>query len=170
MAVNDIKLLLVDVDGVMTDGSIIIDSSGNEQKRFFVRDGSGIVAWQRCGLMMGILTGRPSRCTTHRALELGIKLVEQGSAMAKVAGYENLCKEAGVTDDQVAYVGDDLADLPVMARVAYPVAVADAAEEVRELAKYTTAARGGRGAVREVIEHLLKAMNRWDEVLEAYGM
>jgi len=170
MNVHDIKLLLLDVDGVLTDGSIIIDTDGMEYKRFHVRDGMGLVAWRKMGLRAGILTGRPSVITTRRAAELGIDLIEQGHAMDKVIGYENLCRVAEASDEQVAFVGDDLADLPVLCRVGYPVAVADAAEEVRSEAKYVTTAPGGRGAVREVVEHLLKQMGRWDEVLESYGL
>lgn len=165
----DIQLLLLDVDGVLTDGSILLDSDGRDLKRFYVRDGSAIVMWRKCGLKVGILTGRPSLVTTHRAAELKIDLVSQGKAMEKLAAYEDLCRRAGVTDERVAYIGDDLADLPVLRRVAYPMAPADAVEEVRGVAKYVTERPGGRGAVREAVEHLLKKMNRWNDVLERYG-
>ncbi|MBI1373491.1 MAG: HAD hydrolase family protein [Phycisphaera sp.] len=167
---TNIKLLLTDVDGVLTDGSIIVHSDGSEEKRFFVRDGSAIVAWRKCGLPIGIITGRPSVVTTHRAKELGVDYVEQCQAMGKIESYEDICKRAGVTDSEVAYIGDDLADLPVLTRVAYPIAVADACAEVRGVAKYVTAEPGGRGAVRDAIEHLLKSMGQWDEVLERYGV
>ncbi|MBI1367671.1 MAG: HAD hydrolase family protein [Planctomycetes bacterium] len=170
MPLNNIKLLLTDVDGVLTDGSINVHSDGSETKRFHVRDGAGIVAAQRVGLEVGILTGRPSVITTHRARELGITLIEQGSAMGKVPGYENLCRLAGVTDEQVAYIGDDLADLPVLVRVGYPMSVADAAEEVRGVAKFVTTRTGGQGALREAIEHILKSTGRWEQVLEQYGL
>jgi len=166
----NIKLLLTDVDGVLTDGSIIIHSDGTESKRFFVRDGSAMVAWGKCGLELGIITGRASAVTTLRARELKVDYVEQCHAMGKVESYEDICKRAGVTDDEVAYIGDDLADLPVLTRVGYPIAVADACEEVREVARFTTTKHGGRGAVREAIEHLLKSMGRWEEVLERYGL
>lgn len=168
MPLNAIKLLLLDVDGVMTDGSIIMDDRGFETKRFNVRDGLGIKAWQRCGLMCGILTGRASRVVTHRARELGVELLAQGSHN-KVQTYEDLCRRAGVEDEQVAYMGDDLADLGVMRRVAYPITVPDAVEEIRAVARYVTATAAGRGAVREAIEHLLKQMGRWDEVVEHYA-
>ncbi len=170
MPTTDIKLLLSDVDGVLTDGSIMFDAQGNELKKFHVRDGAGIVAWQKCGLKFGIITGRPARVTTLRARELGIEYVEQGSALEKVQSLENICAKAGVDLPEVAFIGDDLADLPVLTRIGYPIAVADAVEEVRGVAKYVTGAAGGRGAVREAIEHLLKAMGRWDEVLETYGV
>ena len=169
MDVKQIKLLLMDVDGVLTDGSINLDHLGRETKRFHVRDGMGIVAWQKLGLMCGILTGRPSVVTTHRAAELGIELVSQGSAEGKLAAYENLCQRAGVTDDQVAFIGDDIADLPVLRRVGYPMTVADGVAEVKGVAKYIAKVPGGHAAVRDAIEHLLKAMGRWDEVLDRYN-
>lgn len=170
MTIPDIELLLLDVDGVMTDGSILVDEAGREVKRFHVRDGMGIVAWQRLGLQVGILTGRPSAVTTRRAAELGIELVSQGDVMEKLIAFENLCKRAGVEEERVAYIGDDLADLPVLARVGYPMTVSDAVAEVREVAVHVTKAVGGRGAVREAIEHLLRGMGRWDEVREHYGL
>ena len=169
MAVADIKLLLLDVDGVLTDGSIWLDDEGRQMKRFHVRDGAGIRAWQRCGLQVGILTARSSRAVTYRMQELGVTLISQG-ASDKQQGFEDICSRVGLTADQVAYVGDDLMDLPVLCRVGYPIAVADAANEVRQVAKYVCNRRGGSGAVREVIEHLLKTMERWDEVLDAYGL
>jgi 3-deoxy-D-manno-octulosonate 8-phosphate phosphatase (KDO 8-P phosphatase) len=170
MDFKQIKLLLMDVDGVLTDGSINLDHLGRETKRFHVRDGMGIVAWRKLGLMVGILTGRPSVVTTHRATELGIDLVSQGAAEAKLPSYENLCKRAGVSDEQVAFIGDDIADLPVLRRVAYPMTVADGVAENKSVAKYVTKLPGGHGAVREAIEHLLRGMGRWDEVLDKYNM
>ncbi|MDX1683326.1 MAG: HAD hydrolase family protein, partial [Phycisphaeraceae bacterium] len=161
MDFSKIQLLLLDVDGVLTDGSILIDSGGGEMKRFFVRDGSAMVAWQKLGLDLGVITGRPSQVTTHRLGELGVRHVAQCGAMSKPQAYENLCGRLGVQDDQCAYVGDDWADLAVMKRVAYPIAVADGAEQVRQAARYVTSAPGGRGAVREAIEHLLKSMGRY---------
>jgi 3-deoxy-D-manno-octulosonate 8-phosphate phosphatase (KDO 8-P phosphatase) len=170
MTLQDIELLLTDVDGVLTDGSIVIDSHGTEVKRFHVRDGAGMVAWTKCGLKLGIITGRPSPVTMLRAAELRVDFVEQCGAMSKVTALENICQRAGVEPSGVAFIGDDLADLPVLTRVGYPIAVGDAVEEVRGVAKYVTRATGGRGAVREAIEHLLKGMGRWDEVVEEYGM
>ena len=162
-----INLLLLDVDGVLTDGSILIDAVGQELKRFHVKDGLAIKAAMRCGMQVGILTARSSPATEHRATELGIDLIAQGAA-DKRTGLENLCRRAGVTPDTVAYVGDDLADLCVMERVAYPIAVADAAAEVRRVARYVTQAAGGRGAVREAIEHLLDQRGQWPTVVDAY--
>ncbi len=169
MQPDQIKLLLLDVDGVLTDGSIWIDESGRETKRFHVRDGLAIKAAQRCGLTVGLLTARNSRATTHRAAELGIDLIEQG-ASDKLIAFENLCARLDVEPQDVAYMGDDLADLPVLTRVGFPMAPADGAEEVRQVAKFVTHRSGGHGAVREAIEHLLKASGRWDEVLEQYGL
>jgi YrbI family 3-deoxy-D-manno-octulosonate 8-phosphate phosphatase len=169
MAVRTIRLLLLDVDGVLTDGSIIIDDHGRQIQRFHVRDGLGIKAWQRCGLSVGLLTARRSRAVTHRANELGITLIAQGAA-SKLVTFENICRRAQVTAEEVAYIGDDLADLPVLCRVGYPIAVADAADEVRQVAHYTTRARGGRGAVREAVEHMLRGMELWDGVVESYGL
>ena len=170
MPIPDIKLLLLDVDGVLTDGSINITTTGTELKRFYVRDGSGIIMWRKHGLLTGILTGRPSPITTLRAAELGIELVEQCAAMDKLQGYESLCAQAGVQDHQVAYIGDDLADIPVLTRCAYPITVADATDEAKQVAKFITTKPGGHGAVREAIEHLLKAMNLWETTLDDYGL
>ncbi len=170
MPITDIKLLLLDVDGILTDGSIILDSDGREIKRFHVRDGMAIVMWQNLGFKTGLLTGRPSAVTTLRAAELKIEFVSQGSAMDKLKNFEDLCGRAGVTAEQVAYMGDDLADLPVLLRCGYPMTVSDAVDEVRAAVKLVTKAPGGRGAVREAVEHLLHKMGRWDEVLESYGL
>jgi 3-deoxy-D-manno-octulosonate 8-phosphate phosphatase (KDO 8-P phosphatase) len=166
---TDIKLLLLDVDGVLTDGSILLDETGRQIMRFHVRDGLGIKAWRTLGLSVGILTSRSGRALTHRAAELGIDLVEQGAG-DKLVTFENICRRTGVLPEQVAYLGDDLPDLPVLCRVGYPMAVRDAAAEVQQVAKYITKQPGGRGAVRDAIEHLLSAMGRWDEVLESYGL
>ena len=164
-----IKLIIFDVDGVLTDGSITIDSAGNESKRFYVRDGLAIRAAMTMGLKVGVLTARASRALTLRMAELGVDLVLQGVSN-KVIGLETLCQRAGVMPDEVAYVGDDLVDLPVMVRCAYPIAVADAVAEVKAEARYVTAAPGGRGAARQAIEHILKAQGKWDQVLEQYGI
>lgn len=170
MSLADIKILLTDVDGVLTDGSILIDSRGCETKRFHVRDGQAIVLAQRVGLRIDIITGRPSPVTTLRARELGIEFVEQCAAMDKVQSLENICAAAGVEEREVAYIGDDLADLPVMCRVGYPISVADGAEEVRGVAEHVTERAGGHAAVREAIEHILKAQGKWEQVLEEYGL
>ncbi len=164
----NIRLLLLDVDGVLTDGSILIDETGCETKRFNVRDGLAIRAWIGCGYEVGLLTARNSRATALRAEELGITIVEQG-AKDKLTAFENLCTRLNIEPDQVAYMGDDLADIPVLRRVGRAMAPADACEEVRQIAELVTQRPGGRGAVREAIETLLKATGQWDEVIDSYG-
>lgn len=169
MALNEsIQLLILDVDGVLTDGGIIRDDAGQQIKRFHVRDGAGIVMWQRLGKKVAIITGKESAVVTHRAEELGIEHVYQNVGN-KFDAYKELCEELGVTSTQVAYIGDDLPDLPVMRRVAVPIAVADAAEEVRALAKYVTKYPGGYGAVRDAIEWLCKEMDLWHLVLDRFN-
>jgi len=163
-----IRLLVTDVDGVLTDGRITYDSTGAESKSFHVRDGSGLKYWLRAGHQAALLTGRQSAVVDRRAAELGIALVEQG-AKDKRPALERILKAAGCTGDEAAYVGDDLPDLPVFAAVGYRVAVADAVAELREAADYVTRTPGGGGAVREVIELILRAQGRWATILERYG-
>lgn len=161
------SLLILDVDGVLTEGSIIMDDHGVQSKRFHVRDGFAIREAMRVGLSVGILTGRASRVVTLRAAELRVDLLLQGCGDKRI-GLETLCQQAGVEPEQTAYLGDDLVDAPAMLRCGYPMAVADAAAEVREIAKFVTLTPGGHGAVREAIEHLLKAQNKWDAVVERF--
>ena len=156
-----IRLLLSDVDGVLTDGAIIIDNAGIESKAFHVRDGLGIRMWQRAGLEFGILTARNSQVVKLRASELGITHVRQGFA-EKLPAARELFQTLSVTPEEVCYIGDDLPDLPVLQEVGLPVAVADASAEVREVAKWTTELPGGKGAVRELIERLMKAKGCWE--------
>jgi len=150
-----IKLLLLDVDGVLTDGRIFLDNQGNELKAFHVRDGHGIKLAQRAGLIIGIITGRKSEVVSIRARELGIQEVHQGS-IEKIAVYESLIKKYGVQDDEVAYVGDDVVDLDIFKRAGFAVAVADADPAVKPYVDLITKAEGGRGAVREFINLILK--------------
>jgi len=164
-----IQLIVFDVDGVLTDGTILLSDHGVEWKCFHVRDGFAIRAARQLGLKVGSLSGRMSRATTLRLGELGVDPILQG-VHDKAVGLERLCQQAGVTLDQCAYVGDDLIDLPAMLRCGYPIAVADAVDEVRTEARYVTRARGGRGAAREAIEHILRAQGRWDELLEQHGI
>lgn len=166
---TSIRLLIFDVDGVLTDGAIQIDDRGVESKRFHVRDGFAIRAAMSMGLMIGVLTGRSSRCVSLRMTELGVPLVMQG-VKDKMIGLETMCQKAGLTPDQTGYLGDDLIDLPAMLRSGYPMAVADASPEVCGVARYVTKARGGHAAAREAIEHLLKAQGRWEQVLDRYGL
>ena len=161
-----IRLILSDVDGVLTDGSIVIDNAGVETKCFFVRDGLGIKLWQRAGFTFGLLSARNSQIVKLRAAELEIEVVRQGS-VEKLPIAREVMAQLGVRPEEVCYIGDDLPDLPVMWEVGLPVAVADAAAEVRDVAKWVTDARGGRGAVREVIERLLKAKGSWEQCIPA---
>lgn len=156
-----IRMILSDVDGVLTDGSITIDNAGVESKTFHVRDGLGIRLWQRQGFHFGMLTARNSQIVKLRAAELDVELVRQGFA-DKLPIARELFQLAKVLPHEVCYVGDDLPDLPVMREVGLPVAVADAAAEVCSAAKWVTSISGGRGAIRELIERLLKAKGLWE--------
>ncbi len=161
---GDIRLLLLDVDGVLTDGKILLHADGTESKTFDIRDGTGIVLALKAGLRVGLLSARYSGATAARAAQLKIPIVRQGAA-DKLAAYEEIISLEGVADHQVAYMGDDLLDLPVLARVGLPAAPADAASEVRAAAAWISAARGGHGAVRDIVEALLKAQDTWDAVV-----
>ncbi len=164
-----IRLILSDVDGVLTDGSITIDNAGVESKTFYVRDGLAIKLWQRCGFHFGIITSRNSQVVKLRAAELNIEIVRQG-ATDKLPVARQIIAQLGLEASQVAYIGDDLPDIPVMREVGLPIAVADAAGEVREVAKWTTHLPGGRGAVREAIERLLRATGSWDACIPAHAV
>ena len=155
-----IKMLLFDVDGVLTDGTILVHGDGSESKAFNIRDGAGIVWAQRAGLVIGLLSARSADATAIRASQLGIGIVVQGRG-DKLAGYEQILADANLTDDQVGYMGDDLQDLPVLRRAGFSAAPADAAPEVRSTVQWVSAARGGHGAVRECIEHVLRAQGLW---------
>ncbi|BAT71247.1 3-deoxy-D-manno-octulosonate 8-phosphate phosphatase [Thermosulfidibacter takaii ABI70S6] len=165
--IKPIKLLIMDVDGVLTDGRIVLDNEGNELKFFNVRDGHGIVMLHRIGVETAILTGRVSKVVERRAKELSISYVIQGS-LNKLEAYEGLRDRLGLRDKEIAYVGDDVVDIPVMRRVGFAVAVADAHPEVVKVAHYVTKAEGGRGAVREVAELIIKEKGFWDRVMERY--
>ena len=162
-----IKLLLMDCDGVLTDGRIWIFENGEEQKGFHTRDGLGIDLWHRAGLKSGIISGRTSSAVERRAQGLGIAFVLQGRE-DKLGAFAETLAQADVTPSEVAYVGDDLNDIPLMLQSGFGVAVADAAQEAREHAHYVTTAPGGYGAIREVIELILKAQARWDELVDRY--
>ena len=162
-----IRLLLLDVDGVMTDGRIVYDNNGVETKAFDVKDGHGLKLLQRAGVKVGIITGRESKIVEHRARELGIGIVHQG-AKEKIVPYRRILQENGLNDEAVAYAGDDLVDLPVLRRVGLALTVADAVEEVKTHVHYVTRACGGRGAVREICELILKNSQRWNGVTDRY--
>jgi 3-deoxy-D-manno-octulosonate 8-phosphate phosphatase (KDO 8-P phosphatase) len=163
-----IKMLVMDVDGVLTDGRILYSADGVEIEAFFVRDGLGLRAAQRAGLVTAILTGRSSMAVARRAKELGIPEIHQGIPN-KMDAYETLLRRHGLTDEAVAYVGDDLNDLPLLVRAGLSAAPADAADEVKAKVAFVTSRGGGRGAVREVIDLILKAQGRWERAMESLG-
>lgn len=151
-----VKLLLMDCDGVLTDGKIYFNERGEETKSFDVKDGQGIVSLHRAGIVTGIITGRVFKALEIRAEELGIRFLRQGCD-DKVLEFENLLADAGVTAEETAYVGDDLPDISLLKRAGFAVAVADAVQEVLEKAHYITDKNGGEGAIREVADLILKA-------------
>jgi 3-deoxy-D-manno-octulosonate 8-phosphate phosphatase (KDO 8-P phosphatase) len=163
-----VRLVLLDVDGVMTDGAVIMHADGSESKGFHIRDGAAIVWAQKAGLIVGLLSARTSGATAQRAAQLAIRTVAQG-VTSKLASYEQIIQDAGVTDDAVAYMGDDLLDIPVLCRVGLSAAPADAAAEVRERVDWVSPSGGGRGAVRELIELVLRAQQRWDAIVQDYS-
>jgi 3-deoxy-D-manno-octulosonate 8-phosphate phosphatase (KDO 8-P phosphatase) len=160
-----IRLLLLDVDGVLTDGRVVYTDAGQEIKSFHVRDGSGLKYWRQSGKRVAILSGRSSPAVTRRAAELGINPVVQG-ADEKLPAFQRILKETGLQADQVCAIGDDLPDLPVLQHSGLAVAVADAAAEVRRLAHFVTTVPGGQGAVREAIEWLMRGQGTWDSVVD----
>jgi 3-deoxy-D-manno-octulosonate 8-phosphate phosphatase (KDO 8-P phosphatase) len=162
-----IALLVVDVDGVLTDGSIVYADRGEEIKAFHVRDGSGLKIWMTLGKKTAIITGRQSPLVERRAAELGFTAVVQGAAN-KLAAFSRILAEQNIAAAEAAYVGDDVPDLPVLGQCGLAVAVADACPEARALAHYVTRAPGGRGAVRETIELVLRAQGRWQEAVARF--
>lgn len=162
-----LDVLILDVDGVLTDGRVILTPSGEEIKEFCVRDGSGMKYWQRVGGKIGIISGRGSPAILRRAEELGVDAVRL-NAKDKLPALREMLAQMNVTPDRVVAVGDDLPDVPVLREAALAAAPADAVEEVRSLAHYVTKASGGRGAVREVIELVLRRNGKWQQILGRY--
>ena len=162
-----VELLVLDVDGVLTDGRITYTADGVEVKSFHVRDGSGLVVWRKLGKRTAIVSGRASQAVDMRAAELGISPVVQG-APDKGAALRQVLADTGLRPEQACGVGDDLPDLPVLRACGLAVAVADACPEARAAAHYVTRAAGGRGAVREVVEFILRAQGRWAEVVRSF--
>lgn len=162
-----IQLLLMDVDGVLTDGSIIYNDGGQETKSFNSRDGFGIKLVMEAGLKVGLVTGRRSEALRHRCDNLGIKLIFDG-VKDKAGMLAEIVTQTGIDAERAAFMGDDLPDLPLMKLTGLSIAVADAHEIVRQSADWTTRATGGHGAVREVCEELLKAKGVWEQVLDKY--
>jgi 3-deoxy-D-manno-octulosonate 8-phosphate phosphatase (KDO 8-P phosphatase) len=162
-----IRLLIADVDGVMTDGSIVVHADGSETKIFNVRDGSAVKWLNRHGLRTAILSGRPCAAVEHRARDLGFHHCLTGQKN-KLPAYRQLVDAESLADADVCYVGDDLPDIPPMRHAGVPVAVADAADETKSYAAYITHAAGGRGAIREIAEMILKAQGKWDTLMQRY--
>lgn len=168
---KSIRLIIFDVDGVLTDGAITYhaDASGGggESKNFHTKDGLGLRAAMQSGVQVAIITARSSDIVARRMSELGIEHVVQG-CKDKAEEVGRLAEALGVALEDTAYLGDDLVDLPAMRRVGYPMAVADAAAELRDMAAFVTKLPGGRGAAREAVEHILKAQGKWDAVVAGY--
>jgi len=164
---SNIKLLALDVDGVLTDGTIIVNSDGSESKFFDVQDGHGIRLWLRAGLKIALFSGRVSPPTEIRAKQFGIEYVFQ-DCHYKLPVLEKFLKQQGLLPQQVAFVGDDLPDLPVIKYVGFGVAVAGAVDELKQHADFVTKRPGGAGAVREVIEYILKDSGKWQQLMERY--
>ncbi len=162
-----IRLLLTDVDGVLTDGGVWLDNQGVESKCFNIRDGLAVRLWQHAGGQAGIVTGRSSQIVKLRAAELDMEVVRQG-VKEKLPEVQAVAASLALAAGQIAYIGDDLPDVPSIRYAGLGIAVADAPEEVREAADYVTSVPGGRGAVREVVELLLKNTGRWEETIRRY--
>jgi 3-deoxy-D-manno-octulosonate 8-phosphate phosphatase (KDO 8-P phosphatase) len=163
-----IKLILFDVDGVLTDGTVLIHGDGSESKTFGIRDGIAMVWAQRAGLKVGLLSARNSATTPQRAAQLGLTIVYQGVS-SKAETFGRILSAEHVTDAEVAYMGDDIVDLAVLGRAGLSAAPADAVAEVRRQVDWVSGANGGRGAARELIEVILKAQSRWNGVVAAYA-
>lgn len=164
-----IRLLILDVDGVMTDGRIIMDDTGREIKNFNVRDGHGLKLLQRYGVGVAILTGRKSKVVEHRARDLEIQDVYQ-KVYNKKEVFEKILKKKKLSADAVAYIGDDIVDVPVLKSVGFSASVADALDVVKKSVNYVAQNRGGNGAVREVCEMILKAQNKWPDIVARYEL
>ena len=162
-----IRLLLLDVDGVLTDGSIVYDDRGGEIKRFNVKDGLGVRLLMQAGIQVGIITGRSSAALRHRCDNLGIKHLYDG-VRDKTVALQDILKQTGISADQTAFMGDDLPDLAIMEHVGLAVTVADAPFEMTSAADITTTAPGGHGAVREICETILKTQGHWDRILKHF--
>ncbi len=162
-----IELILSDVDGVLTDGGVTFDNQGIETKQLYIRDGLAIKIWRQAGYRFGLVTGRNSQIVKRRADELGIDIVRQGID-DKLSAVVAIAADLGLATEQICYIGDDLPDAPAIRAVGLGVAPADAADEVRRAAHYTTSLAGGRGVVREAVELILKNKNRWDDLIKKY--
>ncbi len=165
--IRSVKLLILDVDGVMTDGSIVYDNDGGELKTFNVMDGHGIKLLMKASIRLALITARSSRAVLRRAEELGITLVYQGTR-DKLSAFKEILEETSLEAGQTAYMGDEIIDIPVLKRAGLSITVPDAASEVRERVDYITEKKGGRGAVREVAELILKEQGKWEGVIKDF--
>ena len=163
-----IRLILFDVDGVLTDGKILLHADGTESKRFDIRDGIVMVWAQRVGIRVGFLSARNSPVTAQRAAQLGITLVHNGVPVSKLETYDDILRQEGFADSDVAYMGDDVLDLPVLGRVGLSTAPADAVEDVRTRVDWVSRSAGGRGAARELVEMILRAQAKWEPLVAAF--
>lgn len=163
-----IKLILSDVDGVMTSGGITYDNQGVETKTFHVRDGMGIKLWQRTGYRFGVITARSSHIVKVRMDELGVDLVRQG-AEKKLDVASEIMKEMSLSLEEICYIGDDLTDMALLEKVGLSASVSDGAPEVKKAVHLVTKAHGGHGAIRELVESILKSQNRWQELVQSYS-
>jgi 3-deoxy-D-manno-octulosonate 8-phosphate phosphatase (KDO 8-P phosphatase) len=167
-----VKMLLMDVDGVLTDGRFLLvpmpDGSVVEAKAFDSQDGSAIGLARRAGIKLGIISGRGSPAVTRRAEELKLDFVYLGLGRKKLSAYEEIILKSGLPEESVCYVGDDLQDIPIMRRVGFPVAVANACAETKECAAYITRRAGGDGAIREVVELILKSQDMWKPAIDEF--
>ena len=157
----------MDVDGVLTDGMIMLDADGKESKVFYVQDGTGITYLHRAGIKTAIISGRKSEAVEHRAKELCIEDIYQG-VHNKIEAYEKILKKHELKDNETCYIGDDLIDLPILKRVGFSVAVPNASLELKGNVSYVTNAPGGYGAIREVTEKILKSQGKWDKIISRY--
>lgn len=165
---SKVRLILSDVDGVMTDGGIQLLDDGQQFVKFHIRDGMGVRLWREAGGRFGIVTGRDLQSVRRRAKDLWLDLVKVGID-AKLPAVDAIAEEMGVSREQICYIGDDLLDLATIRAVGFGVAVADAVEDVRRAAKYVTSVPGGQAPVREVVELILRNTGRWDDVMKRYG-
>ena len=164
-----VRVLILDVDGVLTTGEIIIDDAGRETKHFNVRDGHGLRMLMRYGIEVVLLTGRTSQVVNHRALDLGINEVYQG-VFNKREVFEEILRKKNIVPAATAFVGDDVVDVPVLRRVGFSATVSDASVDLKNVVDYITEQKGGRGAVREICELILKTQGRWPEVAARYEL
>jgi len=165
--VEPIRLLLSDVDGILTTGALTFDNNGVESKTFHVRDGMAIKLWQKVGTSFGVITARSSQIVENRMKELGVDIICQ-SSQDKIASAKEILNRRGLSFENVGYIGDDLTDLALLKQCGFAATVADGVPEVKQAADYVTHAKGGTGAIRELVELILKRQGKWDQAIESY--